>query len=88
MGWITDLYKVLRTSLALCLTLPLDHLAVEADEVIAMLNHVCGIVESSDCYLIGPEAPADGASEYDLGLPPVVMIDEVRCLDGIYGQQS
>lgn len=62
---------------------PLDRLAVEADEVIAMLNHVCDIVK--DRQIVVSEGVKKrqkmGLRAYDLGLPPVVvMIDEVSAL--------
>lgn len=62
---------------------PADRLAGEADEVIAMLNHVCDIVK--DRQIVVSEGVKKrqkmGLRAYDLGLPPViVMIDEVSAL--------
>ena len=62
---------------------PLDRLAVEADEVIAMLNHVCDIVRDRQIVVSDgvKERQQMGLRAYDLGLPPVVvMIDEVSAL--------
>lgn len=62
---------------------PLDRLAVEADEVIAMLNRVCDIVRDRQIVVSDgvKERQQMGLRAYDLGLSPVVvMIDEVSAL--------
>lgn len=62
---------------------PLDRLAVEADEVIAMLDRVCDIVRDRQIVVSDgvKERQQMGLRAYDLGLPPVVvMIDEVSAL--------
>lgn len=62
---------------------PSDRLAVEADEVIAMLDHVCNIVRDRQIVVSDgvKERQQMGLRAYDLGLPPVVvMIDEVSAL--------
>lgn len=62
---------------------PADRLAVEADEVIAMLNRVCDIVRDRQIVVSDgvKERQQMGLRAYDLGLPPVVvMIDEVSAL--------
>lgn len=62
---------------------PLDRLAVEADEVIAMLDRVCDIVRDRQKVVSDgvKERQQMGLRAYDLGLPPVVvMIDEVSAL--------
>ena len=62
---------------------PLDRLAVEADEVIAMLNRVCDIVKDRQIVVSDgvKERQQMGLRAYDLGLSPVVvMIDEVSAL--------
>lgn len=62
---------------------PLDRLAVEADEVIAMLNRVCDIVRDRQKVVSDGVRKRQkmGLRAYDLGLSPVVvMIDEVSAL--------
>ena len=62
---------------------PADRLAVEADEVIAMLNRVCDIVRDRQKVVSDGVRKRQkmGLRAYDLGLPPVVvMIDEVSAL--------
>lgn len=62
---------------------PLDRLAVEADEVIAMLNRVCDIVRDRQIVVSNgvKKRQQMGLRAYDLGLPPVVVIiDEVSAL--------
>lgn len=62
---------------------PLDRLAVEADEVIAMLNRVCDIVRDRQIVVSDGVRKRQkmGLRAYDLGLSPVVvMIDEVSAL--------
>lgn len=62
---------------------PTDRLAVEADEVIAMLNRVCDIVRDRQIVVSDgvKKRQKMGLRAYDLGLPPViVMIDEVSAL--------
>ena len=62
---------------------PADRLAVEADEVIAMLDRVCDIVRDRQIVVSDgvKERQQMGLRAYDLGLSPViVMIDEVSAL--------
>lgn len=62
---------------------PADRLAVEADEVIAMLDHVCEIVKDRQKIVSDgvKKRQQMGLRAYDLGLSPVVvMIDEVSAL--------
>lgn len=62
---------------------PLDRLAVEADEVIAMLYRVCEIVRDRQKVVSDGVRKRQkmGLRAYDLGFPPiVVMIDEVSAL--------
>ena len=62
---------------------PRDRLAVEADEVIAMLNRVCDIVRDRQIVVSDGVRKRQkmGLRAYDLGLSPVVvMIDEVSAL--------
>lgn len=62
---------------------PLDRLAVETDEVIAMLHRVCDIVRDRQKVVSDGVRKRQkmGLRAYDLGLPPVVvMIDEVSAL--------
>lgn len=62
---------------------PLDRLAVEADEVIAMLHRVCDIVKDRQIVVSDgvKKRQQMGLRAYDLGLSPVVvMIDEVSAL--------
>lgn len=62
---------------------PADRLAVEADEVIAMLGHVCDIVKDRQKIVSDGVRKRQkmGLRAYDLGLSPViVMIDEVSAL--------
>lgn len=62
---------------------PADRLAVEADEVIAMLDRVCEIVRDRQIVVSDGVRKRQkmGLRAYDLGLSPVVvMIDEVSAL--------
>lgn len=62
---------------------PADRLAVEADEVIAMLNRVCAIIRDRQIVVSNgvKKRQQMGLRAYDLGLSPVVvMIDEVSAL--------
>lgn len=62
---------------------PADRLAVEADEVIAMLDRVCDIVRDRQIVVSDgvKKRQQMGLRAYDLGLSPVVvMIDEVSAL--------
>lgn len=62
---------------------PADRLAVEADEVIAMLDRVCEIVRDRQKVVSDGVRKRQkmGLRAYDLGLSPVVvMIDEVSAL--------
>lgn len=62
---------------------PADRLAVEADEVIAMLDRVCEIVRDRQIVVSDgvKKRQQMGLRAYDLGLSPVVvMIDEVSAL--------